>query len=135
MKKILTAILVLLLVVGCSKKTYTQIDYAKLMEKINNEESFVLFIGADTCTACQTLKPKLNKVIERYNIDDVYYVDIQQFKENESIDNIVRITGTPTIAFIENGKEKSAYNRIEDGNASSKEIISIFEKNNYIEGE
>lgn len=135
MKKIFIVLILLLLVVGCSKKDYTEITYNELIQKINNQETFVLFVGADTCSACQIIKPKLTKVIQKHNINDVYYIDIQDLGENESIDNIVRITGTPTLAFIKDGKEESIYNRIENGNASSKEIEDFFQKNGYIEGE
>lgn len=132
MKKILVVILLLLLVTGCGKKAYIPINYDELMKKVDSKENFVLLVGSDTCGACQTLKPKLNKVIAKYNLD-VYYYDIQ--KNQQDINNIVRFEGTPTLAFIKNGKEESPYNRIEDGNATSKELIEIFKKNKYIEGE
>lgn len=55
MKKVLILMIVpLLLICGCSKKTYTEISYDEFKQKIDNKESFILFIGAESCAHCAT---------------------------------------------------------------------------------
>lgn len=136
MKKILILILVpLLLICGCSKKTYTEISYDDFKQKIDNKESFILFIGAESCAHCATYKPTLNSVINKYNVD-VYYIDIDKLSSKESsyLNNAVPFTGTPTTVFIKNGKEESTYNRIV-GDMDFEYIVEKFKKNGYIEVE
>lgn len=136
MKKILIILLLSLTLVGCTNKNTKPIEitYKELLVKVENKETFPLLIGAKTCSACQLFEPKLEKVISKYNLK-VYYIDIEKLGDDDNLDNIVRFTGTPTLAFIKDGEETSSYNRLENGNASSNEIIKIMTKNGYIEGE
>lgn len=134
MKKILILMIIpILMLCGCSKKTYTEINYADLKQKIENNEDFILFIGADSCSHCATYKTTLNSVINDYNVD-VYYIDIDNLskKENSYLNALAPYTGTPTTVFIENGKEESTYNRIE-GAMDYEYVVGKFKKNGYIE--
>ena len=70
MKKILCALLLILLV-GCSKTTYSEpmiINYNEFQTKIENKESFVLFMWQTGCSHCETFKPTLNDVIKQKDI-------------------------------------------------------------------
>lgn len=117
---------------GCSSKTYQEISYADLNDKLDNKENFILFIGSSTCSACASYEVTLNDVIKEYGTD-VYYVDLSKLsdKEESSLTSKFPITGTPTTVFITGGEEDDTHNRIV-GSVKKSKIIEKFKDNNYI---
>lgn len=130
--KILILITIIFTLTACGNKTYKEITYDELNTKLENKESFILFIGSDTCSACSNYKVTLNQVIEKYGTE-VFYLDLHNLsdKEESAITGMFPISGTPTTVFIKNGKEKDTFNRIV-GSAKSEKIISKFKENGYI---
>ena len=101
--------------------------------QIDNKESFVLCVSRTTCSHCQSYKPKLQKVANKYNIK-IYYTDIDTYNKDELNDFNSRITfdgGTPVTLFIKNGEEKTTATRI-IGDVSSEKIIDKLKKNDFI---
>ena len=111
-----------------------KINYEKVNELIEQEETFVLCISRTTCSHCDDFKPKLKEVANDYNIK-VYYIDIDK-ETDENKDNfkdIISFNGeTPTTVFIKNGAETTTANRI-NGNVSKKNIIKKFKTNGFID--
>ena len=136
MRKILYVLILvplLIIISGCGNKTYDEITYDDLNSMLEDKESFVLFIGSATCTHCASYKVTLNKVIDEYKLDNIYYIDIDNLesKDTSSLQAKFPFSGTPTTIFIEKGKEESTFNRIE-GEASYSEIVKALKENNYI---
>ena len=135
MKKVLISILIILpfLLSGCKTTTYTEINYDLYKQLMKNKESFILFIGSDECTHCDDYKVTLNSVIKKYNVE-VKYLNLLSLsdKEYNEFTSQISFSGTPTTIFIENGEEKSHYNRIV-GAANYDEIVEKFKQNGYIE--
>ena len=101
-----------------------KLDYKDIVNKIDNKESFVLCVSRTTCSHCQSYKPKLQKVANKYNIK-IYYTNIDTYNKDELNDFNSRITfdgGTPVTLFIKNGEEKTTATRI-IGDVSSEKII------------
>ena len=119
---------------ACKKKmtTYEEITYSEFQEKIKNKESFILFVGSKTCSACDRYKVTLNEIIKDYQVK-VYYIDIANFDINEQREflTIINFSSTPTTVFITNGEEKTVYNRIVGALPYSK-IEKKLEKAGYI---
>lgn len=136
MKKIILTILIsisALIITGCGgPTTYDEIDYTKLKDMLNQKQDLILFIGSETCSACASYKPTLNKVIKKYKVD-VKYLDISKLSEKESseLQSKFPFTGTPTTIFVKKGKEEKTYNRI-DGNQRYSKIVEKFKSNGYI---
>ena len=139
MKKILRILFIMvisiLFVTGCKDKKsphIKDISLSKFEDKINNKESFVLYIGNENCSHCTAYMPTLKKVLDKYNID-IYHLDNSKLSEKEYLEfkEYISISGTPTIVFIENGEEETALNRIV-GEKSEKETVEIFKVNGYI---
>ncbi|MDD3341787.1 MAG: thioredoxin domain-containing protein [Bacilli bacterium] len=133
MKKLLLLFVPFLFLLGCTKTTYKEISMKELNTMIDTKESFALFIGATSCSHCDTYKGTLKKVIKDYDVE-VYYIDIDNLSadENSTLKSIASYTGTPTTVFIENGKEKSAYSRI-IGDRDYDYIVNKFKASEYIE--
>lgn len=137
MKKILCflcIILSLFLFTGCSKlKTYEEVSLNKVLEKLDNKESFILFIGSSDCSHCASYKPKLENVIKDYQVK-VYYIDVSKLSDKENNQFNAKISYgnmTPITVFIKKGEETSTYNRIK-GDQDVDTIVSMFQKNDYI---
>ena len=109
MKKIFLCLLIILpLLSGCGTKSYEEIDYDTFLEKLENKDNFILFIGSNDCQHCTLYKEKVNKIINKYDIM-IYYIDISKFSKEQSNEfkTYINFSGTPTTVFIEDGQEKA----------------------------
>jgi predicted bacteriocin transport accessory protein len=105
MKKIFVALTMILLLCGCSsKKSLETINYSELKEKIENKESFVLYIHKTGCTHCENYEPILKEVLNDYNLT-IYSLNTANLSDSES--NSVKekfdLQGTPTLIYVKNG--------------------------------
>lgn len=131
-KRIVFLGLLFLCLFGCSKSTYNEITYQELKNMVEQKESFVLFIGAESCSHCKNYKTTINQVIKEYKVD-IKYIDIDKLTEEENsyLNNLVSYRGTPTTVFITKGQEESSYNRI-SGDHDYDYVVNKLEKNGYI---
>lgn len=127
-------IMMMFMVTACKKKitTYEEITYSQFQEKIKNKESFILFVGSSTCSACDRYKVTLNEIIEDYQVK-IYYIDISKFDVTQQSEflTVINFNSTPTTVFITDGEEKTVYNRIV-GALSYSKIEAKLEKAGYI---
>ena len=132
--KIFVLITSVFLITGCGGNSVKEISYSDFDKMINNHEDFIIYVGSATCENCKEFSPKFNNIIKEYNIEDVYYVDLDKFSDDEKskLNKIINISGTPTVAFIDDGTEESSFNRI-TGNVSEEKIISRLKSNDYID--
>jgi len=111
MKKVLLVLLILLLC-GCSNKSYKEISYDELNNKLSNNENFVFVVGQESCHNCVSFKVVMDKIIKEENIK-VYYVDSAKLKDNEELvltNQFFADRGqiyTPVMFVIEGGHLKS----------------------------
>lgn len=119
---------------ACQRKltTYTEIDYNKYLEKIEQKDTFALVIGSETCSACAMFKTTMETFIEKYQVE-VFYIDTADMSNEDysSLNSEINFDGTPTTIFIEEGNLTSYYNRI-DGAGSLSSVESKFKENGYI---
>ena len=136
MKKIFSFMAIILctfILCGCNKSVITDISYKEFKEKIDNKESFILYVSKDDCAQCKLFDPKFEGVLKDYNIKDVYKIHLNEFteKETKEFDSILRVSGTPNVIFVTKGNEESTFNRI-DGNISTNKIIERLKANGKI---
>ena len=114
------------------KSYFNEIKYKEVIEKIENDESFILVISQTTCTHCASFKPKMASVARDYKLD-VYYIDVDLLseKENDKFKKYISFDGTPATVFIKNGEETSAATRI-NGDASIEKIKNKLKSNGFI---
>ena len=100
----------------------TTITTSELMTKLNNGDTFVLFIGANTCSHCKEFYKTINMYVSSGNT--VYYVDVADSSDptlskyyTEIVERLVvgvaadrNITelATPTTIYVEDGIFKDA---------------------------
>ncbi len=133
MKKFIIILLCIFIFCGCSYKSFivdTSLDEIK--EKVENKETFILYIGSKDCSHCAEFKPKIEDVANEYKIK-VYYIDISKLNKEEEneLKKIANYSGTPTTAFIDEGEDLGTQTHI-DGDVSIERIKKSFKNNGYI---
>lgn len=108
------------------------LTYDELTNHLDNHSTFPLLVTQATCGNCVRFKPVLNKVLSDHNLI-TYEIDLLSLSTEEynSFLEKFRVTGTPTLIFVEEGTEKSLSNRIV-GNVPEKQVVEKFKELNYI---
>ena len=146
MKKAILLSFVFILLFGCAytKKeeaskdrvtTIEEIDYDSLVEKLGQNDDFLLYIGRPDCGDCKEFYPYLETYVDQTN-QGIYYLNIQNFRDNakkedaseqektfyENLQKNLDFDWTPTLVRYVNGKVKAKYTfldldyyKIEDG--------------------
>lgn len=109
---------------------YKEISYTDLKAKVNNKETFALFIGKSSCGACTIFKSILNNnYASKYaSKATIYYVDTDKLTDSEyaEFNNTYAYEVTPTVAILVNGKF-SKDNTVSGTNGFS-DMIEIMKK-------
>ena len=105
-----------------SVKLYKKILGEDALEKIENGDDFVLYIGYEDCSGCQAFEPVLKRYAKDYPNKKIYYLSIQTNEDGEykdatlTKDIIQEITdyieeaiggdglATPTVAAFRDGE-------------------------------
>jgi len=116
-----------------NSKYLKKISYQEVINKFDNKEDFILYVGQEGCSACKLFNPNFIKVIDKNKVT-VYYLDLSTIKNDEynNLQNYILITGTPTVVFITDGEEESVNNRITNGSVSTTYIYDKLKVNGYI---
>jgi len=134
-KKILFLLVGVLLftLTGCGKETtYHEVKIDELTKMVEGKESFVLVIGSETCSACESFKPTMEKVISTYNLR-INYINIYPLTDEEKskLLSYVYYTSTPTTVYFEEGVATDTHNRL-TGAVSYDKVVESLKKNGYI---
>lgn len=111
-------------------KYVTEITYQQLVSKMDKKEKFVLYVKKEGCSACEEFNPTFLSVLREYKLK-IYsiYTDKLSDEDSESFYDLVDVSGTPTVLFIEDGKE--TMNKIE-GVRTKDYIVKKFVNAGYI---
>ena len=132
MKKILI-ILCALFLVGCSNPKYTELSCDDLFTKLENKDTFVLVFGSDTCSACKSYEPTMQKVMKDTNLE-IFYINLHVLSDEDysRIYSKFVVTSTPTTVFIKKKKKLGIHTIV--GAVDYDEVIKKLEKLGYIGG-
>lgn len=120
MKKIFKSIAVLVFFItlsGCSSSSdsINYIQPTEVFQKIENKESFVLVIGKESCSACQSYKDTVVE-FQKEHPDTLVYVDLEKVKDadgksaeelSNDLYNKLRYSATPTTYVFKDGEIKT----------------------------
>ena len=135
---IITIVIIAILLIGVlifitlpKKSNIHEITYQDLVTKIENKESFILYVRQDGCSHCLEYGPVLEEVLREYDIT-AYSIDLTTLDDDEeAFDDLISITGTPTTVFFKDGVEQSVTTRIV-GSKSKETIIERFKSQGFI---
>jgi len=85
-------------------------DYQKTYSStiILNNGIEILYFSTDSCNVCIVLKPKIIETINKYNIINFVYINIEK---NSDLAAKYSVFAVPTIILIIDGKEYQRFNR------------------------
>lgn len=133
MKKLIILTLIVISTImftGCSNNNViNEINFDELEEKIDNKDSFILEIIQTGCSHCEEFSPRFKAVLKTNNLE-AYSLNIYNLnnEEREKFNDLITISGTPTVIFFEKGKEE---NRI-SGAVSNEKIEEELKDSGYI---
>ncbi len=127
--------LIILCMTGCKKGYMDEINYQEYHQLLDQKETFILEVMRTDCPYCQDFKPKLNKVLEDYEIT-IKFINLDHLSKEEEEQFLKEVgdPGTPTVIFYQEGNEKTIQSRIV-GNVSIEKIISKMKASGFIEEE
>ena len=82
MKKIIVLLLSLFLISSCSsrvkidEKNHKEVLYDVIEQKISNKETFVFYVGSESCSSCDDYSKSLKSYFDKNNDDVIYYLDV-----------------------------------------------------------
>ena len=136
-KLLLLGLVTIVFISGCSSRNNIEsISVNELRTSLENKETFILEIMSDSCSACVSLKPKLEEVLKEYDIK-IKQINTVNFSDSQisELTTLMNYDSTPTIIFIKDGEEESTSQRI-IGNVSKDKLVAKFKAMGYIkEGE
>ena len=132
MKKIAMIFLLLLTVTACSSSYLSKLNYKKLMTKLDNKESFVLYLTNEDESGL-TLKNTLQTVAKDNNIK-CFYLNTDNLDEDEldSLKEKITFEDSNIIVFIKEGKENTVLARIDDVYISAKDLKEELKNQEYL---
>lgn len=75
--------------------------YDELLEKIKNEEKFLLYIKSEDCSVCEADFPKIKELVDKNNYL-AYYIQADEISEAVGQLNLYT---APVVILFYNGKE------------------------------
>ena len=132
MKKIAMIFLLLLTVTACSSSYLSKLNYKKLTTKLDNKESFVLYLTNEDESGL-TLKNTLQTVCKDNNIK-CFYLNTDNLDEDEldSLKEKITFEDSNIIVFIKEGKENTVLARINDVYISAKDLKEELKNQEYL---
>lgn len=132
MKKIAMIFLLLLTVTACSSSCLSKLNYKKLMTKLDNKESFVLYLTNEDESGL-TLKNTLQTVCKDNNIK-CFYLNTDNLDEDEldSLKEKITFEDSNIIVFIKEGKENTVLARIDNVYISAKDLKEELKNQEYL---
>lgn len=131
MKKILTVLILLLAVSGCSRNL-SKLNLEKLNKKLDNKETFILYL-TDENDSSNTLKNTLESVLKDNNINAFYLnTDKLSSTDQDELKKIIAYEDSNIIIFIKDGSENTVLARITDNYISKENLTEELKVQGYI---
>ena len=127
----LIVILFTLLLTACSSSKLYSISYNELKEKVNNKETFVLYVTTED----NTLEDTLKNVLEKYDFK-AYKISLDDLNDSEKAELKLKYSyEDPTIIFIIEGNDPTILSHVTDSSIRSTDLIARLKDMNFIKEE
>ena len=94
---------------------YVKVSAEKIVEMINNKETFYLYVGDSMCPWCRSVLEKSIEVARDNDIEKIYYIEIWDDEGNEILRDKYE---------LKDGK----INKVSNGTKAYKELLKKFDK-------
>ena len=132
MKKIITIFILLILTTACSNNYLKKINLDKLNNKLNNKETFILYLTNED-EAGITLKNTLLNVAKDENIQ-IFYLNTSKLNDEElkNLNEKFTFEKNYFIIFIKDGQENTLLSRIDDTFISQDNLKDELKNQGYL---
>ena len=95
---------------------YIKVDPSEIVKKIENNETFYLYVGDHLCPWCRSGLQKAVEVAMREGIKDIYYIDFWDDSHNEILRDLytVEVNKKGKATFTQTKEATEAYTKILD---------------------
>lgn len=136
MKKIFLFLLLLFVLLGCQSqpneklkiKGIQSIQYEELIQNLNKNVTFMIYIGRPDCGDCQQFYPVLEEYIQSHPNSGIFYLNIKAFRDQakkedatkeekdfyENLYQELHFDWTPTIHIVSNGRFIKTYQYLDE---------------------
>ena len=129
MKKIFLLLLCMMMVCGCqldyerdtSAGSMIEISVEEMVEKMENDETFVFLVSQSNCKGCQEFEAAMEVYLPNHHVD-IYYLVYNRLKgeaRKEALatiqDYFPSMTQTPSLYYVVNGLQKDQLLSGEEG--------------------
>ncbi len=129
MKKIiLSIVLTIFLLTGCSSSKLSTLSYDELNTKLSNKETFILYLANDD----NKLEDKLESILSENNLEG-YKINISDItlEQKNTLETKIYYEDA-CIVFIINGNDPSKLSHITDESITKKDIVKRLVDMNFI---
>ena len=132
MKKIITIFILLILTTACSNNYLKKINLDKLNNKLNNKETFILYLTNED-EAGVTLKNTLLNVAKEEDIQ-IFYLNTSKLNDEElkNLNEKFTFEESNFIIFIKDGQENTLLSRIDDTFISQDNLKDELKNQGYL---
>lgn len=109
------------------------ITYDAFIDKANNREDFIVYVGRPTCSDCTKFEPRLIEMIEKYGLSQkIFYLNVTQVSNDDAKWELFKekyeIQYTPTIVKMAHGKAESMVGWTPENGTDMDEIESYLKR-------
>lgn len=124
--------IVIVLIFNNYNNTEEKTPYMEYIEKVNNGETFILYVKQTSCQHCKKFTPTFNDVVKDYKLNALV-INLTEMEQTEKklFLNDLSIDSTPTVLFFKNGIELGKFSRIK-GNKTYEYFTNKLKQNGYI---
>lgn len=94
--------------VGSEPALYKKVSSDQIKKMKEEQETFIAYFYQENCAPCKQVNPIINDYIQTTG-KDIFAVDINADKNKNLLMEGFNIEGTPTVIFINSGKEENRF--------------------------
>lgn len=68
-------------------KNLYQVNYDEVLNKMDSNVDFILYIGREDCRDCQKFHPVVSNYVGKDSTNGIYYFDIKEYRDKTLVDN------------------------------------------------
>ena len=126
---IVALILIAVIFTEDEEKYIHEISINEIVQKIDSEETFILYIKQTDCEHCKEFTPNFLSVLSDNNLEAfAINIDTLNEEDTETYNSLFDISGTPTVLFFDKGNESLIRIEGEATKATIKSKLSNFYK-------
>lgn len=107
--------------VRTTEEGWVVVGSTKLLSKLAQKESFLLYVGKASCPACQDFKSLLKAASDEANQPEIFYYDVDKAKHKKTVLKTLNIEEVPSLVYVKDGE---VFDRVD--NTTDQNSVKLF---------